>query len=413
VPFPPVTLRQRDTRGGVNCRIVPGPALGDAHIRRMGLDDRTADSIGHAHAIRLRREKGVEQLTGVSGSMPMRNPQSQPGLSGVVRLGADQKFTGPIPDNGHGLNAVDEQVQDHLLQLDPVRRIWAAARLNMSARQDPAAPSLVIGDSRRIKERTSLTTSLMSRRTISGVVFLDSARSRAITSPASFAQSIIRSTALRTSSSLRNLTIKATSAGIAIGDDCGKRLVHFMAMDAVSSPKASPAYTWASEACNSCNASSPALLQYVHQDTDISRCFPCLAPDAPALLRGLTVPSGMSKRCVISMFCAPWTPVQRLAPALMRHLDGFAGAQDRALARYKSFTHRCGIFPRPTCSSVAIFQLKLRSAKALSFRQIRSHSGATHFCRLAIGARMAVTPIAVRLTSVLPIESLVPNSRAQ
>jgi hypothetical protein len=35
-------------------------------------------------------------------------------------VGADQKFTGPIPDNGHGLNAVDKQVQDHLLQLDPV-----------------------------------------------------------------------------------------------------------------------------------------------------------------------------------------------------------------------------------------------------------------------------------------------------
>ena len=51
------------------------------------------------------------------------------------------------------------------------------------------------------KKRTSLTTSLMSRRIFSDVVFLESARSRAITSPASFAESIIRSTALRTSSS--------------------------------------------------------------------------------------------------------------------------------------------------------------------------------------------------------------------
>ena len=71
-------------------------------------------------------------------------------------------------------------------------------------------------------------TSLMSRRTISGVVFLDSARSRAITSPASFAQSIIRSTALRTSSSCGTSRLSHLQPGIAIGDDCGERLVHFM-----------------------------------------------------------------------------------------------------------------------------------------------------------------------------------------
>jgi len=61
----------------------------------MSLDNRTADRQAHAHAIRLRREEGIEQLTGVrrvdaNTAIPDLNQY----LSGVVRLGADQKFTG-------------------------------------------------------------------------------------------------------------------------------------------------------------------------------------------------------------------------------------------------------------------------------------------------------------------------------
>jgi len=102
---------------------------------------------------------------------------------------------------------------------------------------------------------------------------------------------------------------------------------------------------------------SPLCCSNVHQDTDIFNVVSCPAPDAPALLlldRAIRHEQAMR----ISMFCARWTPVQRLAPALMRHLDGFAGAQIDLL-RCKIILIDANISSDQTCSSVAIFQLKL------------------------------------------------------
>jgi hypothetical protein len=38
--------------------------------------------------------------------------------AGGIRLGADQQLGGASGDAAHGFNGVDDQVQDHLLQLD-------------------------------------------------------------------------------------------------------------------------------------------------------------------------------------------------------------------------------------------------------------------------------------------------------
>lgn len=114
--------RNRAMRGQGKMKGCPGPVV----VRRpyaaaMDLDDRAAYRQAHAHAIRLRCEEGVEQLTDVlradadAGIVDLNQY-----LIEIVLPRTDQKLAGSIVDRGHGLNSVYEQVQDHLLKLDPI-----------------------------------------------------------------------------------------------------------------------------------------------------------------------------------------------------------------------------------------------------------------------------------------------------
>jgi len=55
------------------------------------------------------------------GSSP--TPESRTATTivpGLVLVAADQDLSGPVPDRLHGLDAVHDEIQENLLELDPV-----------------------------------------------------------------------------------------------------------------------------------------------------------------------------------------------------------------------------------------------------------------------------------------------------
>ena len=82
-------------------------------------DDRTADRESHAHAAGLGSEEGVEQLVGVLGGDPdtaVRHRYQHL----ICFVLSDHQLARPICDRFHRFYAVDHQVDEHLLQLDPI-----------------------------------------------------------------------------------------------------------------------------------------------------------------------------------------------------------------------------------------------------------------------------------------------------
>src|ERR1700726_1889390 len=102
--------RVRAKSGERKLKNCPGAGIGRCpYPAAMGLDDRAAYRQAHAHAIRLRREEGVEQPTGVlRGAADSGITDLNQYMFGVVGPRSDQKFAGSIVDESHGLNAVDE-----------------------------------------------------------------------------------------------------------------------------------------------------------------------------------------------------------------------------------------------------------------------------------------------------------------
>src|SRR5277367_6443733 len=87
----------------------------------MSFDDRTADRKAHSQAAGLCRVEGLEE------ALETRWSQSRTRIlhrnEHAVRLGfpgAYQQFTRPLPGAAHCFDGVDDQVKDHLLQLNPV-----------------------------------------------------------------------------------------------------------------------------------------------------------------------------------------------------------------------------------------------------------------------------------------------------
>ena len=86
----------------------------------MGLDDRPANRQPHPHAAGLRGVKRIEH------ALEMRRIDAWPGIAHchkdtcVVLLGADQQLSCPFLCRAHCFDRVQEQVQDHLLQLNAI-----------------------------------------------------------------------------------------------------------------------------------------------------------------------------------------------------------------------------------------------------------------------------------------------------
>src|ERR1700726_2701716 len=87
----------------------------------MCFDDRSADRQPHAHAIRLRREEGVEQPADMfrldSDTGILHRDQY---LIGPVLARSYAQFATTVCHRTHGLNAVHQKIHYNLLQLDAV-----------------------------------------------------------------------------------------------------------------------------------------------------------------------------------------------------------------------------------------------------------------------------------------------------
>jgi len=89
----------------------------------MSLGDRAADGKSHADSIGLGRVEGLEQ------AIQVRRIYSGAGVfhfdEHVVRIsltGDNCELSGSVADSVHCLDSIDDQIHDHLLQLDPIRR---------------------------------------------------------------------------------------------------------------------------------------------------------------------------------------------------------------------------------------------------------------------------------------------------
>src|SRR5262245_47670291 len=117
-------------------RLRPQPAA-------MSVDDRSTDRQPHPCSGRLR---GVERL---ENPLQIRRIDARPGIAhghedaGLVLLGADRQLSCPRRSRAHGFNRVQDEVQDHLLQLNAIamngRRLVSEPSLNRDAVPDDRA----------------------------------------------------------------------------------------------------------------------------------------------------------------------------------------------------------------------------------------------------------------------------------
>jgi hypothetical protein len=101
---------------------MPGPALGDAHTRPpcASMIERTIES-PHAQAIRFGRVESAEQpvcILGLDTDTGIFDRHQH--AIGLMALRADDEHALPLAHRRHGFHAVDEEIDDHLLQLDSI-----------------------------------------------------------------------------------------------------------------------------------------------------------------------------------------------------------------------------------------------------------------------------------------------------
>lgn len=94
----------------------------ERQLTTMLLDDGSADRQSHSYAMRLCSEKGVKNTSTILLVYPAsrvtdRNQHLRP-----IRLRLDQQCFRMARDRVHGFDAVHDQIQDYLLQLDAVAR---------------------------------------------------------------------------------------------------------------------------------------------------------------------------------------------------------------------------------------------------------------------------------------------------
>jgi hypothetical protein len=103
----------------------------------MNFDDRPADRKSHAHAAGLRREEGVEEAVRVlSGDSDTAVLYCYPHLLRFVLVRSEHQFARTIRDRLHRFDAVHHQIDEHLLQLDPVTKHRRQRRRELEPQRD-------------------------------------------------------------------------------------------------------------------------------------------------------------------------------------------------------------------------------------------------------------------------------------
>src|SRR6266850_26872 len=116
VPWSSSPCRQSEMEGGAVRRI-----RGRPEPSPMRLDDRTADRQPHAHAAGLGGEEGAEQLVHAVRIDPDAGIlHGHQHLITLVRLRTNHQLARPVRDGRHRLDRIHDEVDEHLLQLDPI-----------------------------------------------------------------------------------------------------------------------------------------------------------------------------------------------------------------------------------------------------------------------------------------------------
>ena len=93
----------------------------------MSLDDRTADRKSHTHPVGLGGVERVEQALTILRAQPRAGVSHGDEDPTRILHGADEKLSRPVTDAAHRFDSVDDQVEDHLLQLDCISlNAWQA-----------------------------------------------------------------------------------------------------------------------------------------------------------------------------------------------------------------------------------------------------------------------------------------------
>ena len=106
-------------------------------------DDRAAHRQPHAHPATLGGKERIVQPVQVARIDPDAGVVHSHGdVLTVGRVRSDHQFRRPVLDARHGLDTVPHQIQDDLLELDPVTENGRASRGQLHGQRDPAMAQL-------------------------------------------------------------------------------------------------------------------------------------------------------------------------------------------------------------------------------------------------------------------------------
>src|ERR1700722_15387669 len=113
---PEFVRRTRDRK--LKCRTTRFVRL-DPHMSPMGIDDRSTNGQPYPHSVGLCCVESIENALSLFRINP--RPRIAHGDESILLplLGADQQLSWPI-DRAHCFDRVQDQVQDHLLQLNTI-----------------------------------------------------------------------------------------------------------------------------------------------------------------------------------------------------------------------------------------------------------------------------------------------------
>jgi len=96
----------------------------------MDLDDRAANREPHARAIRFGCVEGIEHVVARGRIKPRTGiPHFHEYIAQLASAGDDRQFARSVGLPAHRLDGVDDQIEDHLLQLDSVETGTSTTRL--------------------------------------------------------------------------------------------------------------------------------------------------------------------------------------------------------------------------------------------------------------------------------------------
>ena len=113
----------------------------------MRLDDRSADGEPHAHAVGFRREEGLEDA--ISGRRIHSRTRILDRNKHAARFGTFRRYRQylrAIHDRAHGFNAVHDQIEHNLLQLNPIPEDHTFASGQIGVKRNMVLSQLAAGE---------------------------------------------------------------------------------------------------------------------------------------------------------------------------------------------------------------------------------------------------------------------------